>query len=101
VAHTLGHNSPAAAAREVFEPSTDSASLVVPSQKNYHVLGSLGGDVTSGGVLMFLCLLYPALDAHQMGPHFIPSIFTKLRVFRAFDWLSNISASKIMPQKTK
>jgi len=52
----FGHNSPAAAARKVFKPSTNSASLVVPSQKNFSVLG-LGfswGDVTSGGVLAFL-----------------------------------------------
>jgi len=33
--HFFGHNSPAAAAREVFKPSTDSASLVVPSQKKF------------------------------------------------------------------
>ena len=31
--YVFGYNSPAAAAREVFKPSTDSASLVVPSQK--------------------------------------------------------------------
>ena len=42
----FGYNSPAAAAREVFKPSTDSASLVVPSQKKnfqFWVWGSLGG----------------------------------------------------------
>jgi len=39
VRHFFGHNSPAAAAREVFKPSTDSASLVVPSQKKVSVLG--------------------------------------------------------------
>jgi len=37
--HVFGYNSPAAAAREVFKPSTDSASLVVPSKKNFSVLG--------------------------------------------------------------
>jgi len=31
--HVFVHNSPAAAAREVFKPSADSARLVVPSQK--------------------------------------------------------------------
>ena len=35
-AYVFGDNSPAAAAREVFfKPSTDSASLVVPSQKTF------------------------------------------------------------------
>ena len=44
--HSFGHNSPAAAAREVFKPSTDSASRLVPSQKNifqFWVWGCLGG----------------------------------------------------------
>ena len=50
--HSFGHNSPAAAAREVFKPSTDSASLVVPSQKKkiiqFWVWGSLGGTSQMG-----------------------------------------------------
>jgi len=41
--YSFGHSSPAAAAREVFKPSTDSASLLVPSQKKFSVLSSLGG----------------------------------------------------------
>jgi len=43
--HSFGHNSPAAAAREVFKTSTDSASPVVPSQKKFQiwVRGFLGG----------------------------------------------------------
>jgi len=56
-AYVFGYNSSAAVAREVFKPSTDSASLVVPSQKKtFSVLG-LGfswGGVTSGGVFAFL-----------------------------------------------
>jgi len=50
VRRVFGHNSPAAAAREVFKPSTDSASLVLPSQKKFSVLawGFSWGDVTSG-----------------------------------------------------
>jgi len=38
------------------------------------------GGVTSVGVLAFLwpTLPSPGLDAHRMGPHFGPSIFTKL-----------------------
>ena len=35
----FGYNSPAAAAREVFKPSTDSASLVVPGQKKFFSFG--------------------------------------------------------------
>jgi len=31
--YIFGYNSPAAAARELFKPSADSASLVVPSKK--------------------------------------------------------------------
>jgi len=34
----FGYNSAPAAAREVFKPSTDSASLVVSSQKKFSVL---------------------------------------------------------------
>jgi len=79
----FGYNSPAAAAREVFKPSTDSASLVVPSQKNifqFWVLGSLGGSSQVGVFSHFYgkMRLYPALDAHRMGPHFGPNIFMKL-----------------------
>jgi len=78
--HFFGHNSPAAAAREVFKPSTDSASLVVPSQKNFQVWirGSLGGTSQVGMFKHFYGLLYPALDAHRMGPHFGPSVFSEL-----------------------
>ena len=77
----FGYNSPAAAAREVFKPSTDSASLVVPRQKKFFqfwVLGSIGGSSQVGVFLHFYGLLYPALDAHRMGPHFGPNIFMKL-----------------------
>ena len=54
--YSFDHNSQAAAAREVFKPSTVSASLLVPTKNYFSVLG-LGyswGDVTSGGVLAFL-----------------------------------------------
>ena len=33
--YSFGHNSQAAAATEVFKPSTDLASHLVPSQKNF------------------------------------------------------------------
>ena len=51
VAGTLfGHNSPAAAAREVFKPSTYSACLLVPTEKKiFAVLGTSREDVTRGG----------------------------------------------------
>jgi len=37
--YIFGYNSPAAAAREVFKPSTDSASLVVLNQKKFFSFG--------------------------------------------------------------
>ena len=77
----FGYNSPAAAAREVFKPSMDSASLLVPSQKKHFqfwVLGSLGGLSQVGVFSHFYGLLYPVLDAHRLGPHFGPNIFMKL-----------------------
>ena len=80
-AYVFGYNSPAAAAREVLKPSTYSASLVVPSQKIFFQLcvwGSLGGASQVGMFSRFYGLLYLALDAHRMGPHFGPNIVTKL-----------------------
>jgi len=65
----------------VFKPSTDSASLVVPSQeKNFQfwVWGFLGEASQVGVISRFYGLLYLALDAHRMGPHFGPNIFAKL-----------------------
>jgi len=50
--HFFGHNSPAA--RELFKPSTDSASLLVKMEEKrflFLVGGLLGGPTTSGGVL--------------------------------------------------
>ena len=35
--HILGNNSPASIARELFKPSTDSASLTVSIKKNYFI----------------------------------------------------------------
>jgi len=50
VRYSFGHNSAAAAAREVFKPSTDSASLLGPSQKNFQfwVWGSHWGTSQMG-----------------------------------------------------
>jgi len=55
-AYVFGYNSPPAAAREVFKPSTDSASLVVPSQKKFQfwVWGSLGGSHKWGCFRFFM-----------------------------------------------
>jgi len=54
--YVFGYNSPAAADREVFKPSTDSASLAVPSQKNFQfsVWGSLGGRHKWGCFRVFM-----------------------------------------------
>jgi len=79
--YVFGYNSPPVAAREVFKPSMDSASLVVPSQKFFFSFGFgvlLGGRHKSGCFRGFYGILYPGLDAHGMGPHFGPNIFTKL-----------------------
>ena len=51
------YNSPADWARKLFKPSTDSASLLVEIEKKiflFWVCGSLGEDVTSGGVIFIL-----------------------------------------------
>jgi len=76
--YVFGYNSPAAAAREVFKPSTDSASLVVPSQKKMFSFGFSWGASQVGVFSRFYGLLCPDLDAHRMGPRFGPNIFMKL-----------------------
>jgi len=53
------YNSPADWARKLFKPSTDSARLLAEIEKNnfsFWVCGSLGEDVTSGGVISFYWL---------------------------------------------
>jgi len=63
--HFFGHKSPAA--RELFKPYTDSASLVVKIKKTYFVLDlSLsGGNVTSRDVLAFF---WPSLPGPGRRP---------------------------------
>jgi len=53
--HFFGHNTPAAAAREVFKPSTDAESLLGSIKKNVliWVRGSPGRSSQSGGVFDF------------------------------------------------
>jgi len=83
--HSFGHNSPAAAAREVFKPSTDSASLVVPSQKNFSFgFGFLCGDATSGGVLAFLWPTLPGSGRQSNGPTFCLQTFIETRLSYEF-----------------
>ena len=97
---------PADWARELFNPSTDSASILVEIETNFSfwVWGSLGGTSRVGVFLRFFGLLYVALDANPMSQFFRSSFFRNyaiIRVFRALDWLSRISGAKIMPQKPK
>jgi len=75
--HSFVYNSPAAAGKEVFKPSTDSPTLLVPSQKKFSVLGlGFSWGVSQVGVFQrFYGLLYPALDALRFAQHFGPSIF--------------------------
>jgi len=84
--YVFGYNSPAAAAREVFKPSTDSASRVVPSQKKFSVLG-LGfscGGVTSGGVFAFLWPILPGPGNPSNGPTFWPKYFHETKLSYEF-----------------
>ena len=49
--YSFGHNSPAAAAREVYKPSTYSACLLVPTEKkkNFCCSGDIPGRRHKGG----------------------------------------------------
>ena len=66
----------------MFKPSTDSASLVVRSQKKFSVLG-LGfswGGVTSGGVFTFLWPTLPGPGRPSNSPTFWPKYFYETRL---------------------
>ena len=66
----------------MFKPSTDSASLVGPSQKKFSVLG-LGfswGVVTSGGVFAFLWPNLHGPGCPPNGPTFWPKYFYETRL---------------------
>jgi len=70
----------------VFKPSTDSASLVLQSQKNFSVLG-LGfswGSVTSGGVFAFLWPTLPGPGRQSNVPTFRPTYFYETRLSYEF-----------------
>jgi len=62
------------------------------------------GDVTKRVVLVFLGLLYRALDSDPMYEIFDSNFCgneAKIQVFRALDWLSSTFGSKVMAKKTK
>ena len=67
----------------MFKPSTDSASLVVPShKKNFSVLdlGFSWGGVTSGGVFAFLWPTLPGPGRPSNWPTFCPKYFYETRL---------------------
>ena len=68
----FGHKSPAARARELFKPSTDSASLVVKVEKKFFVLGFRfsGGNVISRGVSVLFWPSFPGPGRCPNGPLF-------------------------------
>jgi len=78
-AYVFGYDSQPAAAREVFKPSTDSASLVVPSQKKIFSWFS-GWGFTSGGVFAFLWPTLPGPGRPSNGPTFCPKYFYETRL---------------------
>jgi len=69
----FGLKLPAARARELFKPCTDSASLLVDiEKKKFFVLGLLGGTSQVGVFLCYFGHLFLALGAVPMG-HFLDS----------------------------
>ena len=66
----------------MFKPSTDSASLVVPSQKKIYSFGFgvLLGSVTSGVVFAFLQPTSPGPGRPPNGPTFWPIYFYETRL---------------------
>jgi len=82
----FSHSSPVDRAREVFEPSTDWARLLVPSENNFSVLGLRfsGRDVTSGGCCcVFLANFTRPLGANPMS-QFFGSSFLETRLSSEF-----------------
>ena len=64
----------------MFKPSTDSASLVVPSQKKIFQFWVLLGGVTSGGVFAFLWPIFPGPGRPSNGLTFCPKYFYETRL---------------------
>ena len=78
----FANNSPATTAKEVFKPSTDSASLVVPSQKKNFSFGFgvlLGGRHKWEGFRIFMAYLH-GLGRPSNGPTFWPKYFYETRL---------------------
>jgi len=79
VALTLfSHNFPTDRARELFKPSTDSASLLAYFEKkrfSFCVWGSLWGTSQVGVFLRIFGQLYPALGANPMSQFLAQGFF--------------------------
>jgi len=71
------YNLPGDWARELFKPSTDSASVVDEIEKKYFFVfgGVFGGNATSGGVFGYI---YLALGSNLLGHYYGSRIFRKL-----------------------
>ena len=106
---STSHTSPSDWARELFKPSKDAADTATSrfdQKKLWSVLYFVFfvGDVTKRVVLVFLGLLYRALDSDPMYEIFDSNFCgneAKIQVFRALDWLSSTFGSKVMAKKTK
>jgi len=103
--YSFSHNSQTAAAREVFKPSTDSARLLVPTQKKIFSFGFwvlLGGRHKWGCVFMaYFTRPWTLIQWDNILHQVLFGKYTIIRIFRALDWLSRISGAKIMTQKPK
>jgi len=68
----LGHKLPAARARELFKPSTDSPRCLVDIENKLFVFGLAfaGVNVTSGGVFAFFWLPIPGPGPQPIDPFF-------------------------------
>jgi len=77
--YVFGYNSPAAAAREVFKPSTDSAGLVVSSQKMIFCFGCgvlLGGRHKWGCFRVFMAYFTRAWTPIEWA-HILAQVFLR------------------------
>ena len=99
------YNSPGDWASELFKPSTDSASLVVKIEKknfSFRVWAFLGPTSKVGVFLRYfghLCLAPGSVPMSHFWTQSFVENCVKIRVYRAFDWLSSISAGKSMAHK--
>jgi len=71
--HFFGHKSPAARARELFKPSTDSASFLVDIEKKFFLFWHLLGGTSQVGVFLHFfghLSLAPNQLTHSFGSSF-------------------------------